>query len=62
MKLYRAIDSTAHLCDFCARSCETPLCWGDNLEFGDGRGNDNIIACPNFTGELNGKITEEEKT
>lgn len=43
-----------HLCDTCIG--EFPVCNGDEMEFGDGVGNDNIINCDAYerNGEING--------
>lgn len=47
MRVIRTKDSTENLCDACQRSEEIPLCVPDNVEFGNGIGNDNVIGCSN---------------
>lgn len=45
MGIHRAKDSKAHLCDTCMlhpAECNTGI---DKLEYGDGKGNDNITGC-----------------
>lgn len=41
----KAADSTVHLCDTCVLSANFPTCMPDEVEFGEGVGNDNIIEC-----------------
>lgn len=45
------IDTKVNLCDTCNLQSEFPTCMEDNILFGDGRGNDNIIKCDNYEGE-----------
>lgn len=47
MRVIRTTDTTENLCDTCQRCNEIPLCMPDDVEFGNGLGNDNIIACSN---------------
>lgn len=35
-----------HLCDSCKH--EVPTCDSDNLIFGSGKGNDNVVACSTY--------------
>jgi len=51
-EITRAEDSKAHLCDTC--KLDYPECNGEDLEFGDGQGNDNVIACGTYEGEEEG--------
>ena len=47
-RTFRATDKSTHLCEHCFGTypeCELP---GDDLEFGNGLGEDNIVGCPNF--------------
>jgi len=46
-KIKVAQNSTDNLCDGCSRRDEIPECIPDNVIFGDGVGNDNIIECFN---------------
>lgn len=47
MRVIRTTDTKENLCDKCQRRSEIPECMPDDLEFGNGIGNDNIIACSN---------------
>jgi hypothetical protein len=47
MRVIRTTDRKENLCDTCQRRTEIPICMPDDIEFGDGLGNDNIIACSN---------------
>jgi hypothetical protein len=43
-----AMESTKiNLCDYCLQNM--PECINEKIEFGDGRGNDNVIECDGFT-------------
>ena len=57
MRVMRTSDSKENLCDTCLRSKEIPLCFPDGLEFGDGTGNDNIVACCNYLWNNNPNTT-----
>ncbi|MBA7567482.1 hypothetical protein ES708_09194 [subsurface metagenome] len=41
-------DRMVNLCDTCKKHLEYPVCSPRDVEFGDGRGNDNIIKCANY--------------
>lgn len=45
MRVIRTTDTKEHLCDTCLKRKEFPQCLPNDVEFGDGIGNDNIIAC-----------------
>lgn len=45
MRVIRTTDSEENLCDTCTRRTDFPQCLPDDVEFGNGLGNDNIIAC-----------------
>ena len=47
----KAKNSKDNLCDSCELKGQIPECFNDDLEFGDGRGNDNIIECKNYIGD-----------
>ena len=47
MRITRTLDSKEHLCDTCPKHKYFPECLSNDVEFGDGFGNDNIIACSN---------------
>ena len=40
--------SKINLCDTCEAGGYSPECGGEAIEFGDGFGNDNIIACDGY--------------
>lgn len=42
-------DTKVHLCDTCQKKGDFPECLPDDVEFGDGLGNDNIIGCCNYS-------------
>jgi len=46
VQLSRAKDSYGNLCDTCAE--EYPACKGEEVEFGNGTGNDNVIVCATY--------------
>ena len=48
MRVIRTTDSKENLCDACPSRDIFPECMA-HVEFGDGYGNDNIIACSNCT-------------
>ena len=51
MRVYRSSDSKLHMCDHCGMSIpECPK--ATVIEFGDGVGNDNVVACSEFNGAL----------
>jgi hypothetical protein len=41
-------DTKKHLCHYCESWQLYPECNGDNFEYGNGVGNDNIISCTGF--------------
>lgn len=45
MRVIRTSDSTENLCDSCPKIKSFPTCMSNDIEFGNGIGNDNIIAC-----------------
>ncbi len=40
------MENEVNLCDSCCN--EMPICDGDNIIFGTGKGNDNICACSTY--------------
>ena len=42
-------DETINLCNDCGNSAHFPDCIPKNVQFGNGFGNDNIIACRNHS-------------
>jgi len=48
--LVQPIDTKINLCDTCNLYDQFPACTALLAEFGDGRGNDNIIKCDNYVG------------
>jgi hypothetical protein len=44
-------NSDVHLCDTCKNRGNIPQCFNDDLEFGNGLGNDNIIKCKYYIKE-----------
>ena len=52
--------STENLCDYC--DYNIPECGAENIEFGNGFGNDNVVTCDSFSGPYPEKTvyTEEE--
>lgn len=51
-----AADTQEHICLSCSMGAWDPDCGGDELEFGDGYGLDNIIGCDAF--EAGGGVPE----
>ena len=49
MRTVRTSDSKENLCNACSLWSKFPECMTDDIEFGDGIGNDNIVACSNCT-------------
>ncbi len=49
MRVIRTRNSKENLCDNCSKYCEFPTCMSDDVEFGDGIGSDNIVACSECT-------------
>jgi hypothetical protein len=49
MRVIRIMDSKENLCDSCAVLGGFPMCKPDYVEFGNGIGNDNVIACSSCT-------------
>ena len=45
MRIIRTTDLKENLCDTCFKKSEMPICMPDDVEFGNGIGDDNIIAC-----------------
>lgn len=44
-------DSKENLCDTCVNQSDFPKClseFGDEIKYGDGVGNNNIIECPGY--------------
>ena len=60
MRVIRTTDSKENLCDTCPKRVEFPKCMSDNLEFGNGVGNDNIIACNNCVAPYSDTIYPSE--
>jgi|WetSurMetagenome_2_1015567.scaffolds.fasta_scaffold264210_4 hypothetical protein len=52
----KAKDSKENLCDTCINKSSIPECFPEEgiIEFGDGPGNDNIIACDKHNSGENG--------
>ena len=46
MKTWKTKSSKDNLCKYCTN--KIPTCLTDNIKFGDGVGNDNIIECSEF--------------
>lgn len=42
------VDTKKNLCDTCINSVDMPMCTSEDIKFGDGYGNDNIIECNNY--------------
>jgi hypothetical protein len=42
-------DTKVNLCDTCIHTI--PTCLNDNIKFGDGLGNDNVIECDGYERE-----------
>jgi len=40
--------ATVNLCDTCQKRKDYPICVAIDVDFGDGKGNDNIIRCANY--------------
>lgn len=40
--------SLVNLCDICINRSEIPVCMPDDIEFGCGLGNDNVVKCRSF--------------
>ena len=47
MRVIRTADTKENLCDTCFKRSEIPICTSVDVEFGNGIGNDNVIACSN---------------
>jgi hypothetical protein len=47
MAIYKTFDSKRNLCDTCSFS--QPDCPSGHLEYGNGKGNDNVTACSGFS-------------
>ncbi len=41
----KGVDTKVNLCDTCRLRNDYPICCSPDIEFGDGKGNDNIIKC-----------------
>jgi len=41
-------NSNENLCGICRNRFSVPICIPDEVEYGDGIGNDNIIDCENY--------------
>ena len=44
-------DDTIHICNGCGNAKHVPECIPENVQFGNGFGNDNIIHCKNYNVE-----------
>lgn len=53
MRVIRTRNSKENLCDSCTKHCDFPTCMSEDNEFGNGVGNDNIIACSECTPKQN---------
>lgn len=42
-------DDTIHICNDCGNQKHFPACMPETVQFGNGFGNDNIIACKNHS-------------
>ncbi len=47
MRVIRTTDKTENLCESCPNNKNFPTCMSEDIEFGNGVGHDNIIACSN---------------
>ena len=56
MRVTRTTNTKENLCDTCPKNKEFPTCIPDDIEFGDGVGNDNVIACSQCTGSYSHTI------
>lgn len=45
---FRAVCNTDHLCDHCFGTFPECEVSGDDMDFGNGLGQDNIVGCPLF--------------
>lgn len=46
--MIRTLNSKLHLCEHCTKYVQFPTCISDDVEFGNGVGNDNITGCSNY--------------
>ena len=60
MRVIRTTDTEEHLCNTCLKSSNIPECISDDVEFGNGVGNDNIIACSNCISKYSNTIYPAE--
>lgn len=49
MRVIRTTDTTENLCDSCSKRGAIPMCDETVIEWGNGLGNDNVIACDQCT-------------
>lgn len=56
MSIVKVTNKEMNLCDYCS-FCMSD-CYGE-VKFGEGYGNDNIIECDCYNGEIGGEIYEE---
>ena len=60
MRIIRTSDSKENLCDTCPKRSDFPACLPENVEYGNGVGNDNIIACSNCVAPYSNTIYPAE--
>ena len=60
MRVIRTTDSKENLCDSCPNKNDFPICLSEDVEFGNGIGNDNIIACSQCTSKYSDTIYPAE--
>ena len=60
MRIIRTTNIKENLCDTCPKNKNFPVCCPDDLEFGKGIGNDNIIACSQCISEYSETIYPAE--
>lgn len=60
MRTIRTADTREHLCATCPNVKEFPQCIPDEVEFGNGIGNDNIIGCRHCTSQYSSTIYPAE--
>ena len=46
--MWHTVDNQENMCDSCENAYGFPMCICDDVEFGEGRGGDNIVACSNY--------------
>lgn len=55
--MIRTLNSRLNLCEFCNKYSTFPICIPDDVEFGNGVGNDNITGCSNCDPSIENPIT-----